>query len=193
MKVDTKFYKAGYMGLPPWAKGVIAVVVIGGLAFVGYKIYKKVQTLTDPDRKDEKDVIKAVDKEIKVAQQQGQTLSKPVSVYQSTANNIAIKLDGCEASPQPEIDVIKMIVDVVKKPIDWLQLQKSFDVRKIDDCGPFGSTQYELGNLLKDQLDQYVGAMKIETPGFVYDPSKSGNKKTYDILKIYLNKIGVSI
>jgi len=193
MKVDTQFYKAGYMGLPPWAKGIIAVVVVGGLAFVSYKIYKKVQTLTDPDRKDEKDVIKQVEKDIKVAQQQGQTLSKPLSVYKSTANNIKEKLDGCEGNITTENDVVKLVISVVKKPIDWLQLQKDFDVRKIDNCGiGTGDTEYELGNLLKDQLDQYPNT-KIVAEGFTYDPRVSGRKTTYDILKVYLNKIGVSI
>jgi hypothetical protein len=85
-----------------------------------------------------------------------------------------------------------MIIDVVKKPIDWLQLQRAFGVREIDNCMVWsGDTKYELGNLLKDQLDQLCS--KFETPGFSFDPVKSGRKKTYDVLKIYLNKIGVSI
>ena len=31
-----------FTGLPKWAQGVIAVAIVGGLGYVGYKIYKKI-------------------------------------------------------------------------------------------------------------------------------------------------------
>ena len=185
-----RYYKYAE-GLPPWAKGVIAVVVLGGLAFVSYKIYKKIADI--PVKKDEKDVIKEVEKEIKVKIQAGEKLSKPLSTYKSTANAIFEKLDGCE-QPATERDVIVLVINQVKKPIDWLQLVSDFGVRKVDNCGVFTSdTQYELGKLLKDQLDASIVGKPLVADNFTYNPGTSGQKTGYLVLQDYLKKIGVAI
>ena len=190
-----KFYKSGYIGLPLWAKGVIAVVVVGGISFLGYKLYRKLEdgTIIDTENK----VLKEVDKEIKDKVKKGgeqAVLSKPMSVYASTANSIATKLEGCDTT-QNEVDVVKLVIDVVKKPIDWLQLQKSFGKRKIDNCGVLtGETEYELAELLKDQLDGKLPMPNvIKADNFLYNPQQQGIKTGYEVLKSYLNKIGVSI
>lgn len=38
---NTQFIEKGFLGLPPWAKGIIAIGVLAGGAFVVYKIVKK--------------------------------------------------------------------------------------------------------------------------------------------------------
>jgi hypothetical protein len=36
-----------FTGLPKWAQGLIAVAIVGGAGFVGYKIYKQLQLTTE--------------------------------------------------------------------------------------------------------------------------------------------------
>lgn len=180
-------------GLPPWAKGLIAVSVTGVVIFVAYKLYKLLDKEKRQDRADAKDTVAETESEINRLLKAGQKPSKPISTYKSTASSIAEKLQGCESRVAPETDVIKMICSVVKKRLDWLVLVREFGVKQIDDCGyPSGSTEYELGKLLKDQLDWTFNG-KLEADGFNYDAKVSGNKTTFDILNIYLKKIGVTI
>jgi len=189
--------------LPFWAKASIIAVGFSGLAFITYKVIKSFSDIKDTIR--EKDVVKEVEKEIISEIKKGEKLSKPLSAYKSLANTIQGKLNGCD-SVTDEVDVIKGITYVVKNKLDWATLVKVFGVRKIDDC-LYGSENYELGNLLKTQLDQdligwYSSPLsplgnnpiyKIVGDGFIYDTGIQGNKKTIDVLKIYLNKIGVTI
>jgi hypothetical protein len=183
-------YNKGGSILPPYVKLAIGISIIGVVGFAAYKIYKSISGIGGG--KDENKVLDLVDKELKDKIKAGDSLSKPLSTYQSTANAIEEKLQGCETVIS-EIDVVKLVIGQVKKPIDWLQLTKAFGKRKIDNCGWLtGDTEYELGNLLKDQLDQ-VPEGEIKADNFVYSTVKSGRKNTFDILKIYLTKIGVSI
>ena len=188
-------YNQTTQGLPSWAKGVIAVSVIAAVGIVAYKVYKLVSNIGEG--KDEKVVLDLVDKEIKDKIKAGESLTKPLSTYASTANAIEEKLQGCELSAKPEVEVIKLVIGQVKTPLDWLQLTKAFGKRKIDNCGVGnGETIYELGNLLKDQLDQYLDSMTgkiVKADNFIYNQDVSGIKTTFDILNIYLKKIKVYI
>lgn len=188
------------VNLPIYVKLAIGISILGVAGFVTYKLYKKLTSIGEG--KDEQKVLDLVDKELKDKIKTGETLSKPLSTYQSTANAIEEKLKGCE-TVGTEIEVIKLVIGQVKKPIDWLQLVKAFGKRNIPDCLGFASTQYELGNLLKDQLDSTVTWIptgfttsvfkEIKADNFTYNVVTSGSKKTFDILNIYLKKIGVNI
>lgn len=178
-------------GLPSWAKGVIAVVAVGGVVFIGYKVYKLLQDITQG--KDQRDVIKSVKQEIKQELDAGKSPSHPMSVYRSAVNQIKSNLDNCEADIDDETNVIKLLTKVVKNNLDWKILQQEWDVKEVDDCMIWTSTKYELAELLEEQLDQkYVKTLgKLVGENFIYDPIRSGEKSTFDILKIYFNKIGV--
>ncbi len=180
-------------GLPPWAKGLIAVSITGVAIVIAYKLYKLLDKEKRQEKQDAKDTVVETESEINRLLKAGQKPSKPISTYKSTASAIAGKLQGCEASPNPEIDVIKLICSVVKKRLDWLILVREFGVKQIDDCGyPSGSTEYELGKLLKDQMGwDWKG--EVVADGFYYNGNISGKKTTLDILNIYLKKIGVTI
>ena len=39
---NTSFAKQSFQGLPQWAKGIIAIAVVGGVAYLGYKLYDAV-------------------------------------------------------------------------------------------------------------------------------------------------------
>ena len=178
-------------GLPSWAKGVIAVVAVGGVVFIGYKVYKLLQDITQG--KDQRDVIKSVKQEIKQELDAGKNPSHPMSVYRSAVNQIKSNLNDCEANINDETNVIKLLTKVVKNNLDWKILQQEWDVKEVEDCAIWTSTKYELAELLQDQLDQkYVFTLgKLVGENFIYDPKTSGEKSTFDILKTYFNKIGV--
>jgi hypothetical protein len=52
MAINTKFAQKSFLGLPPWAKGVVAVVAIGA---AGYAIYKVTQMFNGDDEQDAKE------------------------------------------------------------------------------------------------------------------------------------------
>jgi hypothetical protein len=176
-------------GLPSWAKGVIAVVAVGGVVFIGYKVYKLLQDITQG--KDQRDVIKSVKQEIKTELTQGAKPSHPMSTYRTAVNQIKNLLDDCESDINYELDVIKLLTRVVKTNLDWKILQQEWDVKEVEDCFSPTTTKYELAELLQEQLDTTLVTGGLVGDGFVYEASKSGRKKTIDILKTYFNKVGV--
>ena len=181
-------------GLPGWAVGIIAVTLVGGAAFIAYKVYKKLtegQGGATTETEGVKAVLDEVQKELKNETKKGEVLSKPLSAYKSAANTIFQKLDGCD-SIQAETEAIVTVINVVDKKIDWLELQNAFGRRKVDNCGiGTGETEYDLATLLKEQLDGSPRA--IATKKFVYNSAKSGVRTGADILNLYLSKIGVTL
>lgn len=177
-------------GLPSWAKGVIAVVAVGGVVFIGYKVYKLLQDITQG--KDQRDVVQSVKQEIKNELSQGAKPTHPMSVYRSAVNQIKNLLDDCELDMVNELDVIRLLTKVVKNNLDWKILQQEWGVKDVEDCMSMGTTKYELAELLQEQLDQTLGDDGyVFGENFAYEASKSGKRKSIDILKIYFNKIGV--
>ena len=177
-------------GLPSWAKGIIAVTVLAGAAFVAYKVYKFLQKAGEG--KDEKETIRLVDVEIKEKIKAGDSPSFALSKYNSTASTIETLLAGFETEAS-EKKVVELVIDTVKKPIDWLLLARAFGKRNVDDAF-FGTTAYDLGGLLKEQLDHIQSVTNnINTPNFKHSKLINGKKTYYEILKVYLDKIGVKI
>lgn len=180
-------------GLPSWAKGVIAVALVGVGAFVLYKVYKFVEGSDRKRKKEADDVVKEQEKEIKAEINKGETPSRPLSTYKSSANTIFEYLNGAE-KPSTEIKVIQEVVKQVKKPLDWKLLSREFGRRKVENWGGFGDTEYELGTLLKEQLDSIVAPPTIvDAEGFRYNSIKSGKKTAFEVLNTYLKSIGVTI
>lgn len=167
-------------GLPPLGK--ILIVAAGILAL--WIIYRQIDKYIkrERERKNPKETVKDAEKDIKTEQAKGETLSQSESAYSASANAIEKLLDGCETS-ESETAAINNVKAVVKKPIDWYFLIKTFGVREISQCGSFGLVKdsYDLPTLLKDQLDTVV----ISTSGIYLD--------SVTILRNYLKTIGVTI
>lgn len=176
--MEKGFYKY-YTELPTWAKGLVAVAVVGGVTLIGYKLYKKLQEdkLLQNSNKTSQDS----NEEYKKLLKKGEKLTHPEMVYQTASNSIVNLLSGCEMT-QSEQDVVKTIKETVKKPIDWYFLVKTFGSQMVDDCGlGTGETPYALPELLKDQLGQGF---------YVAIPTDATN---YVDLKNYLKTMGVTI
>jgi len=173
--------KAGnyFSQLPTWAKGIIAVGALGILSFTAFKIYKKI--VDQKSESEEKDVIKDIKDEERLLVQQGLKQTFNDSVYESSANFIFQKLDGCE-TPSSELQVMSEVLRVCQNKLDWTKLVRAFGTRAVDNCGiGTGDTDYSLPTLLKDQLDS------TEIGGV------NSGKKFYAILVSALDKRGVII
>jgi hypothetical protein len=171
--------------IPRWARGVL---VVGAVLVGGYLVYKisrsKLFRGKSEDEKNVDRVLQNVEDEIKKIKLRGGSdavLSFPQSIYDSLSNYIVNQLSGAEWT-STEFDVAVAIMKIVKKPIDWLNLVKTFGSRKVADIG-WGETTYELPTLLNEQLDGTMGTYSVDINGY----KKSGTlTKVKDILRGYL-------
>jgi hypothetical protein len=157
-KMEKGIYKY-YTELPTWAKGIIAVAVVGSSIYVAYKVFKKIKEFED--KQDSKDTANASENEYNKLVKKGGTggvLSFPVGKYITASNSIKLALDGCETI-FGEGEAIEAIASVVKKPIDWYFLVKTFDVKSIEGCALGDDKMYALPELLKNQLGGLVPTM----------------------------------
>ena len=167
-----------YKELPTWAKGAIAIAIIGGVGLIGYKIYKSID---DKNKlQDSKETADGAEDEYKKLLKQGHKLSYPETNYLSVVNTVVNSLSGCETYFGEE-DAVWSVLSVVKKPIDWYFLVSSFGSKMIDNCGwGTGETAYALPDLLREQL----GSLS---------PSSYYLKTNYQFMKDKLSDIGVNI
>lgn len=184
-----------FQGLPSWAKGIIAIAVVGGLGIVGYTLYKKLKSVGDKGKDDTaRETEQLAAKDYDALYKSGQRITFKPSDYAAASETILKLLDGCELL-NSEIAAIEEVIKVVKKPIDWYYLVKIFGQKDVADCGSWGisKTRYSLVGLLKDQLDTYA----LVTPfpktilGGWQVPSGSYGD-SIGILSKYLKTIGVS-
>lgn len=192
--METNTQTGLFKGLPPYAKGIIALVVTIGAAGVAYLIYKGVKKVTNPGRDNTSNRTEnAINDDLNQAINSGQKLSHPKSAYAGAAETILRLLDGCETW-HSELQAIGEVIKVVKKPIDWLQLCQSFGQKDVDNCGLWtNDTRYTLPALLADQLDTFV----IITPypktvlgGYTVPSGSYG--ESGNILRNYLKTVGVT-
>ena len=118
MAVDTKFAQKSFLGLPPWAKGIVAIAVVGG---VGYAIYKLSKIKKTPEEKSDKEEADAQTKELE-AETKKKPLSYPLSQYKTFANAIE---EACNEEGTDE-EAIYSIFRKLKSNADYLALQKAW-------------------------------------------------------------------
>lgn len=180
--------KQFWNGLPQLAKILIIVTIIITIWIIYRQIDKAIKR--NKERKNPQETVKDADKDLKDEQTKGETLSNPESAYSASANAIEKLLDGCETAGS-ETAAIENVITVVKKPIDWFFLIKTFGVREISQCGSFGQLKdsYDLPALLKDQLDT-SGVYSINIGGY----KDSGfTLETINILRDYFKTINITI
>lgn len=154
-----------YQELPSWAKGAVAIAIIGGIGLIGYTIYKKVKTIQD--KKESNETANAAEDEYLRLKKQGQKLSSPEANYFAAANAVKNALDGCD-SVASEVDAINAVLKVVKKPIDWYYLVNVFGSRKIEGCAWGENKMYALPELLSEQLGHLTPLSLMTKTGYMY-------------------------
>lgn len=130
-----KYYKE----LPTWGKGIVAIVVIGGLGLISYSVYKRFHKTGDE---------REVDKEIKELEKLGikATITEPQakgyadSLYSAGAGQRAFGTDE---------DAIYSVFKKLSNDIDVYMVIKAFGTRRKG----FSFSDANLGGFISDELD----------------------------------------
>jgi len=133
--------------LPSWAKGVVAIVVIGGIGFAGYKIYKGIQKAqnTKGESKEKKDVNADLNQEIKSGK--APTLSdSQISGY---ANQLKASFDGYGTDNA----TVGRVFSAMNNDADILLLIKDYGTKTISS-GKFNTTPDFTGTLPETISDE---------------------------------------
>ena len=185
MASNKQFAQSFLKDTPSTVKGILVIALIGGVGFGGYKIYQYFKK--QEDEKKNREVVNSNKNEYLKLKSAGKKLTFGENVYLQLINGIITKFAGAETL-NTELTIIGDIIKVVKTPIDWYYLVYKFGNRDIDDI-LYGKTNYELVNLLNDQLDT-AGTYVFYLPNF----KKTGvTTNSINILSDYLKKIGVTI
>ena len=133
------FLKEVTTGLPAWAKGIIAVGVIGGGAYLIYKLVKKGKDILKPDE---------AKKDVKELEQAGQVASYMDAQYIGFADAIYAARAGNNVFGTDE-DAIYAVFMRMKNDLDVAKLITAFGVRRLS----YSFQESALGGFLKDDLD----------------------------------------
>lgn len=126
-------------GLPAWAKGIIAVGVIGGGAYLIYKVFKKGKDILKPDE---------AKKDVKELEKAGQIASYMDAQYIGFADAIYAARAGNNIFGTDE-DAIYAVFMRMKNDLDIAKLITAFGVRRLS----YSFQESTLGGFLKDDLD----------------------------------------
>lgn len=137
-----------YKELPPWGKGIVGVVVVGGTALTAWKIYAGIRTAIR--KKQASQSIKDVEGERSEFENNGMQASYANSQYQAWASSLLTQFTGCDFSlpfPIPGLPdgadlsnsgkLLYSIVIKLRNNVDFLKLVEAWGVRTYDACGPF--------------------------------------------------------
>jgi len=168
--------KGFYSDLPTWAKGVIAVGVLGSLVLIGIAIRNAIKKGQENkgDRQANQENDKVTQDALNALQKQGISPSLTDNDATALSRYIEVGLSGAE-TVATEDGIMNQIKDKVKNQADWVKLQQNFGVRTIPDIF-WGSTTYDLRSLLLDQLDShsYLGLGARYSDILVEDLKKQG-------------------
>jgi len=160
-----KEVKGIFNDLPQWSKGVIAVVVIGGVALIGYTAYKKLSKTQQ--EKDAEESLRDVNKDVSDLSK----YQKP-SFVQSQYGAFADSLFEAMSGLGTDNNAIEEIFEKMKNTIDVLKLVQAFGIRVYtDDRVFFFNTKQmnlnqwisaELSNKEKNKLNQILSSKGIK-------------------------------
>lgn len=114
-----------FSDLPGWAKGIIAVVAIGGVAALGFAIYRGVKKrLSLAGAFDEKRKVKD---ELKNLGEKGIKPTLTEAEYAAMANQLVASFDGYGS----KVSEIYKVFDKLKNDADVMKLIDSYGIREI--------------------------------------------------------------
>jgi hypothetical protein len=135
----------GFQSLPTWAKGTIAIVVVGGVAFLGYKLYKGVSgavNISEPER-----ALLDVNNDIKKLSKT-QKPSYNGSQYRVFADSLYEAMSGMGTDEEEVLNVFRQM----KNALDVLLLTKAFDIRDYND------DKFLIFNIKSMNMNQWLSA-----------------------------------
>jgi len=128
MAVNTKFAQKSFLGLPPWARGVVAIAVVGA---VGYAVYKLTQKFGETDEADRKE-----DSEIQ-NELQIESNKKPASYADSQYRTFANTIETAGFDVGTDENAIYSTFRKLKNNTDYLKLLRAWGKpnRKVYEWG----------------------------------------------------------
>jgi hypothetical protein len=152
MAINKQFAQESFTGLPTWAKGAIAVAVVGGIGYLVYKLIKVGGGIKEnkTERQEDNSWNKELD-ELNSKESTKMTLSKAQLL--SMANKIHAAMDGWGTDEEAIIKAFRLL----KNNADFAGLQAAYGVQKISS-GRFSIEPDFTGNLtssLSTELSDY--------------------------------------
>lgn len=121
------FAKQSFTAMPTWAKGLIGVAVVGGVAFIAWKLYKGAQGFKEDKGNRQEDV--AVNKEL-------DKLNTNVSTKQTLSNADALaisnKLFTAMDGIGTDTDTIQSQLMRLQNQADWLAVRAAYGTRTLN-------------------------------------------------------------
>jgi len=113
-----------FKDLPAWAKGTIAIVVVGGVAFLGYKLYKGISSAVNISESEK--ALLDVNNDIKKSTEKP---SYNCSQYRAFADSLFEAMSGMGTDEEEIFNIFRQM----KNTLDILLLTKAFDIRDYTD------------------------------------------------------------
>jgi hypothetical protein len=167
--MKTQFIKSNISGLPQWAKGIIAIAVVGGVAIVSYMVYKKIKK--EKEDREQKINIK---NEIEEAIKRGLKKSFPDSQYVSKANQI---YEGMKYGIGDDYGSVRDILMTMKNDLDVLSIMRAFGKRQAYVLGIPQGEPKDLFTFVRAELgNEYAGLTSYKMDAINKDWAKKGIK-----------------
>jgi hypothetical protein len=138
--------------LPTWAKGVVALIVVGGAGVIIYTIYKKVANIVG-DKNDRQQL--AAEKDELSNIKPPATISKGQA--EAMANAIFTALDGYASDE----DAVNTQFSKLKNNADWLLLSQAYGTREVSS-GRLNPAPNYTGTLIGALNDELSASERAE-------------------------------
>lgn len=136
-----------FTGLPLWAKGVLALLIVGIIIYIAIQAKNIIKSVSDKIA--EKKSEAATKSELKDYAKQGIKPSYMDSQYKGWANKIGAAMDGFGTDEDAIYDVFRLM----KNDADVLKLIEAYGTRTFP--GMFmGETSFTLSSALQDELNR---------------------------------------
>jgi hypothetical protein len=167
--MKTQFIKSNISDLPQWAKGIIAIALLGGVAVVSYMVYKKIKK-----EKDDKEQKRNIANEIEEAIKKGLKKSFADSQYVSKANQI---YEGMKYGIGDDYGSVRDILKTMKNDLDVLSIMKAFGKRQAYVFGIPQGEPKDLFTFVRAELgNEYGGITSYKMDAINKDWSAKGIK-----------------
>jgi hypothetical protein len=128
MAINTKFAQKSFLGLPSWAKGVVAIAVVGVVGYAIYKVTQKIGDVEEADKKEDRDIVSEIEKESK---------KKPASYADSQYKTFANTIETAGFDTGTDEEAIYSTFRKLKNNTDYLKLLNAWGTpnRKVYEWG----------------------------------------------------------
>ena len=132
-----------FENLPSWSRGIISIVGVGAVAYIGYQIYVTIKNKQDLARNLEAQ--KLADKELSDLKKSGIVPTKSPAQFEVLSAKISEAVNGCGTDE----DAIYQVFNSLNNRADLLSLISAFGIRYYRPCPasePISYTRWMFNN-----------------------------------------------